>query len=283
MKHYSGFGPLAEQYDGFVLDLWGVIHDGVNPLPGAVDTLTRMRAMGKRSVLLSNAPRRAWAAQKLMRGMGIPDDLYDGILTSGEAVWMTLCERPDAWWVDLGARVFHLGPERDRNVMEDLDLTVVDSPAEATFVLNTGPDDLRDPTTPAEFEDVLQACRAARLPMVCGNPDMEVIRGGQRIMCAGRLAERYVELGGDCRQLGKPDPEIYTTVLAMLGVAKPRILAVGDALATDITGATRIGVDSCWILGGIHGEQTNHDPARAEPEARAAGLAPVAIAPSFAW
>ena len=113
MKHLSGFSPLAEAYDGFVLDLWGVIHDGVNPLPGAIDTLTRMRALGKRSVLLSNAPRRAWAAQKLMRGMGIADDLYDGILTSGEAVWMTLKDRPDAWWQTRLTGANRRQPERD--------------------------------------------------------------------------------------------------------------------------------------------------------------------------
>ena len=283
MKYLNGFRPLAEQYDGFVLDLWGVIHDGVHPLPGAIDTLTRMRALGKRSVLLSNAPRRAWAAQKLMRGMGIPDDLYDGILTSGEAVWLTLRERPDAWWHALGQRVFHLGPERDRNVMEDLDLTVVDSPSDATFVLNTGPDDLRDPTTPAEFEDVLQACMAANLPMVCGNPDLEVIRGGQRIMCAGALAARYTEMGGDCRMLGKPDPTIYGPVLKMLGVEKPRVLAVGDALNTDVTGAGRVGIDACWVLGGIHLEETGGDPEKARAQAREKGLSPVAIVPSFGW
>jgi HAD superfamily hydrolase (TIGR01459 family) len=283
MKHFSGFAPIAEQYDGFILDLWGVIHDGVNPLPGAINTLTRMRALGKKSVLLSNAPRRAWAAQKLMRGMGIADDLYDGILTSGEAVWLTLRDRPDAWWHALGTRVFHLGPERDRNVMDDLGLTVVDTPADASFVLNTGPDDLRDPTTPAEFEDVLAACMAAKLPMVCGNPDMEVIRGGQRIMCAGALAARYMEMGGDCRLLGKPDPAIYGPVLAMLGLEKSRVLAVGDALNTDITGAARVGVDSCWVLGGIHLAETGGDFSRAEAGARAKGLAPVAIIPSFGW
>ena len=72
MKQLPGFSSLAAQYDGFILDLWGVIHDGVNPLPGAIDTLTRLRALGKKSVLLSNAPRRAWAAQQLMRGMGSP-------------------------------------------------------------------------------------------------------------------------------------------------------------------------------------------------------------------
>jgi len=283
MKHLAGFGPLAERYDGFVLDLWGVIHDGVNPLPGAVDTLSRMKAMGKRSVLLSNAPRRAWAAQAAMRKMGIGDELYDGILTSGEAVWMALRARADAWWQALGDRVFHLGPERDRNVMDDLDLTIVDTPTEASFVLNTGPDDLRDPTTLSEFEDTLQDCLAARLPMVCGNPDMAVIRGGKRIMCAGALAERYVELGGDCRMLGKPDPAIYGPVMDMLGVEKSRVLAVGDALATDITGAARVGIDSCWVLGGIHLAATGGDFSRAETEARAQGLAPVAIIPSFGW
>jgi len=283
MNFHTGFAALAERYDGFVLDLWGVIHDGVNPLPGSVETLRRLRALGKRSVLLSNAPRRAWAAQEAMRRMGIADDLYDGILTSGEAVWRALRDRPDAWWRALGDRVFHLGPERDRNVMDDLGLIIVDDPAAASFVLNTGPDDLRDPTTPAEFEDVLQACRAAGLPMVCGNPDMEVIRGGKRIMCAGRLAVRYRELGGDCRMLGKPDPAIYTPVLAMLGVARPRVLAVGDALATDIAGAAAVGLDSCWVLGGIHGADLAGDAARIEAAARQAGLSPVAVVPDFRW
>ena len=198
-------------------------------------------------------------------------------------MWLTLRDRPDAWWHALGHRVFHLGPERDRNVMDDLGLTIVDTPAEASFVLNTGPDDLRDPTTPAEFEDVLGACMDARLPMVCGNPDMEVIRGGQRIMCAGALAARYMELGGDCRLLGKPDPAIYPAVLHMLGMEKERILAVGDALATDITGAARVGVDSCWVLGGIHLTETGGDLSRAATQAHTHGLAPVAIIPSFGW
>lgn len=283
MKHLSGFAALAKKYDGFILDLWGVIHDGVNPLPGAIDTLTRLRALGKRSVLLSNAPRRAWAAQASMRGMGIPENLYDGILTSGEAVWMALRDRPDAWWTALGTRVFHLGPERDRNVMDDLGLTIADDPTEADFVLNTGPNDLGDPTTTADFEATLQACHAARLPMVCGNPDMEVIRDGKRIMCAGALAARYTELGGDCRMLGKPDPAIYAPVLQMLGVPNARVLAVGDALNTDILGAQRVGLDSCWVLGGIHAAAIGDDHTRAAATAHAAGLAPVAIIPSFGW
>ena len=125
MEHLPGFAPLAERYDGFILDLWGVIHDGVNAFPHAVDCLARLREAGKRTLLLSNVPRPNDAAQAMMRGMGIPDDLYTDILTSGEAVRRALRRPPDLWWAELGQRVFHLGPERDRGVMEGLALTKV--------------------------------------------------------------------------------------------------------------------------------------------------------------
>jgi ribonucleotide monophosphatase NagD (HAD superfamily) len=114
----------------------------------------------------------------MMRRMGIDDSLYTGILTSGEAVRRALQSPPDLWWTEIGTRVFHLGPERDRPVLEGLPLTLVDTPDDADFVLNTGPDDHRNPTDLAEFEAVLQACARHRLKMICGNPDLEVIRGG---------------------------------------------------------------------------------------------------------
>ena len=114
MEFPAGFAALADRYDGFVLDLWGVVHDGVRPLPGAVDCLERLRRAGKRSVLLSNAPRRSGAAQAAMREMGIPDALYDGILTSGEMTRILLERRDDPFFAKLGRRVFHLGPMRDK-------------------------------------------------------------------------------------------------------------------------------------------------------------------------
>lgn len=282
MQHLDGFAPLAERYEGLILDLWGVVHDGVRPYRGAVDCLTRLREAGKRVVLLSNAPRRSAPAQAAMRRMGIAETLYTDILTSGEAVHRALRERPDAWWTELGARVFHLGPARDLSVLEGLDLERVDDPDDATFVLNTGPDDHRNPTDMAEFEPVLGQCARVGLPMVCANPDLEVIRDGRRVLCAGSLARRYVELGGDVRSLGKPDPAIYAPVLARLGVGRERVLAVGDALRTDIQGAAAIGVDSCWVLGGLHGALAA-DPEGAEAAVREAGLAPVACIPGFRW
>jgi HAD superfamily hydrolase (TIGR01459 family) len=283
MEFLPGFAGLAERYDGFIVDLWGVVHDGVNPYPGAVDCLTRLRDSGKRVVMLSNAPRRNHAAQASMQRMGIPDDLYTDILTSGEAVYRHLRDRPDPWWQELGIRVFHLGPARDRSVLEGLGLTEVATPAEAAFVLNTGPDDHANPTDMAEFEGVLSACRAAGLRMICGNPDLEVIRDGVRVLCAGSLAVRYQEMGGDVRSLGKPDPAIYAPVFEMLDLPPARAMAVGDSLRTDIAGAAAMGIAACWVLGGLHGDELAGNEIRAQAAASAQGLSPEAVIAGFTW
>jgi HAD superfamily hydrolase (TIGR01459 family) len=260
----------------------------VNAFPHAVDTLRRLRDAGKRTLLLSNVPRPNAAVQTMMRGMGIEDGLYTDILTSGEAVRRALQSPPDLWWAELGQRVFHLGPARDLPVLEGLPLTRVPDPAAADFVLNTGPDDHRNPSDMAEFEPVLQDCARHRLPMICGNPDLEVIRGGVRVLCAGSLAVRYQELGGDVRSLGKPDPAIYQPVLEVLGLPPDRVLAVGDALRTDIAGAAAVDLAACWVLDGIHGaalrtQDGGFDTTAAEAEATEAGLDPVATIPRFLW
>ncbi len=283
MQHLPGFAPLCPSYDGFILDLWGVIHDGVTAYPGAIDCLVRLAAAGKRVALLSNAPRRAAPARRAMRAMGIPDAYSANLLTSGEAVYLALRDRTDPWFAALGRRVFHLGPERDRNMIAGLDLDLVPVPAAATFVLNTGPDDERGPSSLAPFEPILRECLGARLPMICANPDLEVIRGGVRVICAGLLAQRYADLGGAVRSLGKPDPAIYVPVLAMLATSPARTLAVGDSLRTDIAGAARAGLDAAWVLGGIHADALAGDPARVEAAARDVGLAPIAALPRFAW
>jgi HAD superfamily hydrolase (TIGR01459 family) len=288
MQHFSAFAQLAERYDGFVLDLWGVIHDGINAFPHAVETLRRLRAVNKRTLLLSNVPRPNAAVQTMMQRMGIEDALYTDILTSGEAVRRALQSPPDLWWAALGRRVFHLGPARDLPVLDGLPLERAPEPAKADFVLNTGPDDHRNPSDMNEFEGVLQDCAKHGLPMICANPDLEVIRGGVRVLCAGSLALRYQELGGDVRSLGKPDPAIYQPVLQQLGLPPERVLAVGDSLRTDIAGAAGVDMDACWVLDGIHGAELRNasggfDTAQADAMARNADVRPVATIPRFQW
>ena len=283
MKFLDGFSEIAADYDGFILDLWGVIHDGVDPIAGAPECLRHIEAAGKRVVLLTNAPRRADAIIAQLRKMGIDDAHYDGVMSSGEAVHLMLRDRPDDWYRSIGTRMFYIGPDRDLNVVAGLDITRVDDPAHATFVLNTGPDHLVDPAAAAEWDPVLARCAEHRLPMICANPDLEVIRGGVRVLCAGTLAVRYQEMGCDARMLGKPDPAIYGPVLDILGLPKSRVLAVGDALRTDIAGATASGLDSCWVLGGLHGEELAGDHGAIESAAAASGLSPVATIPTFVW
>lgn len=283
MNHLQGLAPLAPSYDGFILDLWGVIHDGVRPYPGAPECLQALREAGKRIVLLTNAPRRAEPIRRQLRRMGIDDALYDGVMSSGEASHLLLRDRPDAWAQSLGTRVFHMGPERDRNVLAGLDVEILDTPEGATCVLNTGPDDHLNPTDPTIFDDALSQCMVQNLPMVCANPDLAVIRDGQRVLCAGTFAQRYTDRGGDVRNLGKPDPLIYAPVLDILAIPKHRVLAVGDALHTDMAGAAAMGLDALWVLGGLHGGHLRQDPAHIEAEAAAAGLHPSATVPHFVW
>ncbi len=282
MQFLDSFAPLARAYDGFIIDLWGVLHDGVTPYPGAVDALRRLAAAGKPVVLLSNAPRRSEPAMRAMTAMGIPPELYRGLLTSGEVTHRLLRDRDDPFFAALGRRVYHLGPERDANVLAGLDYLRTARPAEADFVLNTGPDDLRSPTDPTAYDPDLEEALAQGLPMLCANPDLVVVRGGQKIICAGTLAQRYQAAGGKVRWVGKPDPTIYGPVLALLGLEKRRVLAVGDALGTDIAGAAGVGIDVCWVLGGIHGHHLA-SAAEAEAEARAENLAPLAAIPAFRW
>lgn len=270
---------ITDRYDGFIVDLWGVMHDGVRPYPGVIDCLGQLRAAGKRVVFLSNAPRRTAAVGRALGRMGIMPDAYDGIVTSGEVVRDALIARDHPDFAGLGTRVWHLGPARDRNLFEDLALTEVPDPAEADFVLNTGPDDLAPQDDETCFDDALRASLDAGLPMVCANPDLEIIRDGKRIVCAGALAQRYAGWGGQVIWRGKPDPAVYAPTLALLGTAPERTIAIGDSLRTDIAGAKAAGLDSVLVLSGIHVASA----AQARVDCTKAGLDPVAILPGVFW
>jgi HAD superfamily hydrolase (TIGR01459 family) len=277
-----GLSEIAHLYDGFIIDLWGVVHDGVTPYPGALECLRNLA--GRKTLLLSNAPRRAASAQTMLRTLGIADTLYGAILTSGEATWLALRDRTDPWFARLGTRVYHLGPQRDRNVLDGLDLTIATTPENADFMVNTGPDDdSQDPRELATFIPELEACLKAGLPMICANPDLVVHRAGVRILCAGALAQYYEGHGGDVFSLGKPDPAIYRMALATLDLPASRVLAIGDSLHTDIAGAQQAGIDSYWVLGGIHWETLAGDPAAAATLASQSGLSPKFALERLVW
>jgi len=282
IPYLRGLGEIAGDYDGFILDLWGVLHDGRAPIPGVLDCLARLRSAGKRTTILSNAPRRAELVEARVAEIGIPRALYDSLMCSGEEAWQHLSRRTDPFYAALGRACYHIGPRRDDNMLADIGLRRVDDVAEADFILNTGPSEYE--ATVEQYEPLLRAARLRELPMVCANPDLVVIHQGRRAICAGALAQRYEEIGGAVRWHGKPFPSVYETCFGLLGIAdRGRILAVGDSLRTDIAGANAVGIASILVLGGIHGEELGVVAGALPDSARlAAAVAASGQRPSYA-
>jgi HAD superfamily hydrolase (TIGR01459 family) len=284
----GGLRELAARYDGFILDLWGVIHDGVAPIPGAVDCLQSLLAATKRIVLLSNAPRRADDVVRRITAVGVPAGLYHDVMSSGEETWQYLKCRDDPFYAALGRRCLHIGSEREMEIREGLDLEYVDDPEDAEFILNTGPAGWDDRIE--DYEPLLRRALDRGLPMVCANPDLVVQRGTTLHLCAGALAQWYEEAGGRVRWHGKPFRSVYESCLGLLGVTeRSRVLAVGDSLRTDIAGAAGAGIESLLIAGGIHAEEfgtqgeRHPDLGRVEVALRESGYDPVGVAWSLRW
>jgi HAD superfamily hydrolase (TIGR01459 family) len=284
----TGMREVAPDYDGFILDLWGVVHDGVAPMPGALECLRALMERGKRIALLSNAPRRADDVVRRIAEIGVPEDLYHHVMSSGEEAWLHLYRRDDPFYAALGQRCLHIGSERDMEIREGLGLEFVETAEKAQFILNTGPagwDDLIE-----DYQPLLRPALARDLPMICANPDLVVMRGSTLHLCAGGLAKWYEEAGGRVRWHGKPFPSVYDTCLGLLGIDdRSHVLAVGDSLRTDIAGAGAAGLDSILIAGGIHAREFGMidgqipDPARIEAAVRDIPHTPKAVAWSFCW
>ena len=286
VRTVEGLRALGPAYDGIILDLWGVVHDGTAPFPGVLDCMERWIDAGKRLVLLSNAPRRSDDVMRRIEKIGVPRRFYHAVMSSGEEAWRCLHDRAEPFYATLGRRCLHIGSNRDLEMRDGLGLEFVDTPGEADFILNTGPAEWEN--TLDDYAPSLAACRDRDLPMVCANPDLIVVHDGRPALCAGALAEEYERLGGRVRWHGKPHPSVYTSCLQLLGVAdRRRILAVGDSLRTDIAGAAAAGIDSLLIAGGVHsaefGKAGGLDLERIDAALAEARLDPVGVAPRFVW
>lgn len=282
-EQIGGLSAVADQYGSFIVDLWGVVHNGVAPFPGVVDCLTRLMDAGKQVCLLTNAPRRSTRNMARLEELGVPRRCYTTLVSSGEAAHRALRDRPDAFHRGLGRRCFHHGPIRDCDVHEGLDLEMVGAPEAASFILNTGIDD------PSETLDqhwpMLARAHALDLPMLCVNPDLVVVIGDRQAICAGALAAAYAEKGGTVGYHGKPHKAVYELALAELGQSDSEpVLCVGDAFHTDIMGAANAGLDSLLVTSGIHAK----DLAEGSNAAMVGliehyGVGPAYAAKSLAW
>ena len=238
--------------DVVLSDIWGVVHNGLEAFPEACEALHTFRSQGGTVILITNAPRPANSVQRQLRKLGVSDDTYDAIVSSGDLTRHYVADHP-------GRKVFWLGPERDYSIYRGLDLVL--APLEdADYIVCTGL--LDDETETAEdYRAMLLQARERKLPLICANPDIVVERGDRLIYCAGAIAELYREIGGEVIFYGKPHRPIYQRAMALAaeqrrGQAVPlnRVLAIGDSVRTDLAGAHGFGIDCLFVTRGIHSE-----------------------------
>lgn len=240
-------GEITDGFDVILSDVWGVLHNGVSAFPDAAIALRSAREAGKTVVLITNSPRPAPGVIAQLRVLGVPDEAYDRIVTSGDVTRGLIAEGP--------RKVFLLGPQRDMPLLEGLDVEVVGE-ADADSVVCTGFFD-DETETPEDYTEMLKGFIARNVPMICANPDLVVERGERIIPCAGTMAAYYEQLGGEVRIAGKPHAPIYEACLAAAkevrgAFAKDRVLAIGDGMPTDVKGAIASGLNLLYISGGIH-------------------------------
>lgn len=268
---------VMDGYDVVLCDVWGVVHNGVQAWPEASRALRRARAAGRTVVLITNAPRPHGDVRRQLAGLGVPDDAYDNVVTSGDVTRALI--------TDARREVFHLGTDRDMTIFDDLDVDLVDEPAARTVVCTGLYDD--ETETPDDYADLLARLRARDLPFICANPDIVVERGHKLVYCAGALARAYEQLGGRTLIAGKPHPPIYGEALRLAGEARgtqvdpARVLAIGDGIATDVRGAIDNGLDLVFVSDGIHAREYGAHGApdfdRLAAFLADAGVAPVAV------
>jgi len=247
----AGVSALARDFDGFILDQWGILHDGTTPYEGAIECLEQLRRAGKHVVVLSNSGRNGAFNAGLMAKMGFHAGLVDRVVSAGDDARAAIERRSHAFHRRLGPRYYAFTRDGDISLLDGLPLRRVTRVEDADFLAVIGIDSPR--VTLREYEPALLAGRARSLPMICANPDVTRPSPDGLLDAPGAIARRYEALGGEVFYHGKPYPAIYTACLeALAECARERIVAVGDALETDILGASRVGLRSAFSAGGIH-------------------------------
>ena len=249
LRFAERLSDLVAGVDVVLSDIWGVVHNGLEAFPEACEALHTFRARGGTVILITNAPRPADSVQRQLRKMHVADATYDAIVSSGDLTRHYVADHP-------GKKVFWLGPERDNSIYRGLDPLL--APLEAAdYIVCTGLFD--DETESAEdYRGMMLKARERQLTLVCANPDIVVERGDRLIYCAGAIAELYRELGGDVIFYGKPHRPIYERAMELAAerqshpIQLNRVLAIGDSVRTDLTGAHAFGIDCLFLTRGIH-------------------------------
>ncbi|MDB3949839.1 TIGR01459 family HAD-type hydrolase [Candidatus Pelagibacter sp.] len=239
----NGLRSIAENYDIFYIDLWGVIHNGINLNKDAIKALEEITRIKKKYVLLTNAPRPSKIVKLSLEKMGMNKEIRENVYSSGEAALSYLKKNL------LNKKFYHLGPPRDFDLFLDFKENKTSSIKESFYLLCTGlfekqSEDLN------YYKELLK--ESINKKMICTNPDLVVDKGDKRELCAGSVALIFEKMGGKALYFGKPFPEVYNQSINNKG---KKVLSIGDNLNTDIKGANLLNYDSLIISNGVHKDE----------------------------
>lgn len=250
-RFIDGMFELVDSYDGFILDQWGVIHDGHKLYPGVTDVLTHLKARKKQVVILSNSAKRSDYNGDRMKKLGLKAGSFKTVLSAGEVTWQGLKNKAEAPFKGLGDNCYLIARGDDRALLEGLGINLVDNIEDANYILLTGVD--APEKTMEDYDPILKKAVAKGLPLICANPDFITIFGNERHMGPGAVAKRYNEFGGVSHMIGKPHKLIFRHALKLFdGIIPSRVVVIGDSLQHDIAGAIASDLDSAFVTQGVH-------------------------------
>tara|TARA_Y100000591_G_scaffold294826_1_gene283690 strand:+ start:61 stop:873 length:813 start_codon:yes stop_codon:yes gene_type:complete len=241
----NGLREIANSFDLFYIDIWGVLHNGLTLNKDAVNVLFELDNLQKEYVLLTNAPRPNSDVINFLKKLGLDEKKSSKVYTSGQCSLNYLSKEKK----DL--KFFHLGPDRDFNLFKNFNSLKQNNPKEADYIICTG---LFDEHENLKFyEEFLSSFKDKE--MVCTNPDLIVDRGEETEYCAGSVAKVFEEIGGRVKYFGKPYPLVYEK---STNNKRRSVLCIGDNLNTDIRGANLQNFKSLFILNGIHKKENQN-------------------------
>ncbi len=235
----EGLKSIINRYDLFFIDLWGVVHNGIELYENSINVLDNLAAAKKDFILLTNAPRPNETVINFLKKMGLKK-YFENVFTSGEAAHKYLISH-------LGKKnFFHIGPPRDFDLFKNIEKNNVLNIEDADYFLCTGL--FEDQENNLDYYKKLLSNHTSK-KMICTNPDLIVDRGEEREYCAGSVAKSFEEIKGEVIYFGKPHPPVYNL---STNIINKKVLCIGDNLNTDIKGANIQNFDSLLITNGIH-------------------------------
>ena len=253
-KFCQGISDISDSYSAFILDQWGVLHNGEQAYEGVIDCLKELKGRKKHIIILSNSGKRAEQNRDRLKELGIGPSLYDDLVTSGEIAWQGLKDQTDGVFRNIGTKCFLMSRGGDRSIVEGLDVEVVNNIEDADFLMISG-SDAPEKTMVNYYEPLLKIAIRKRMKAICANPDSRALIGDNYVLGPGMIARRYEDFGGVVHYIGKPHKPIFQHCIKILQAKEiypGQTVMVGDTMAHDIVGAAAMDIDTCLVKNGIH-------------------------------